>query len=384
MSDLDLLLSVPALMEPIEEYPSLSQPLPYTQVFQMGERKEVEGDRLIFGVTRNDRTLAAVRSWDSDGFKRKEPDVDEVMVGMIESAEEEDISAKRLFTRWGRGSFMKSDAQKIVSDTVKRLLSRQLRKREYICSRLLTTAAGVSITPANTDFPAGAVQDSYTVTIHGGLNTGAAPSTWDLATTQIMSDITQLPSFKQALEDGGFNAKHFFGSLKLEAVMFGNAEVKEWLNNTAKSIKTIEDFLRAGSRAQGDLAASPESGPIAPNAFSGLAGIPNFYTMDHYFIDGAGAKQRYHPKTVGLLIGHNEYDILGFAEGLVALPDPSKAGIIGDGVEALEMFQTKYGIAFYAYIAPGSKSITIACVDSFRPFVKNRLGVYAITGLVGA
>lgn len=137
MSDLDLLLSVPALLEPVELYPSLTQPLPVTQVFQSGETLEVEGDKVIYPVTTNDRTLAAVRAWDADGFARTEPGVTEVMEGLIESSEVEKISAKRLFTRWGRGNFMKSDADKVIRDTIKRLISRQLRKREYVCARLL-------------------------------------------------------------------------------------------------------------------------------------------------------------------------------------------------------------------------------------------------------
>lgn len=196
--------------------------------------------------------------------------------------------------------------------------------------------------------------------------------------------MTQLPAFKRALEDGGFNAKHFFGSLKLEAVMAGNAEVQTWLTANNFSVKRIEDFLASGSRAQGDLAGSPEAGPLKPNAFSGLAGIPNWYTLDHYFIDGNGAKQRYLTPTVGVMIGQDEYSILGFAEGLVALPDPSKAGIIGDESEARDMFQTLFGLGLFAFIAPGGMHINIACVDSFRPFIKNRLGVLAITGIVGS
>ena len=380
MSELDLLLSVPTLLELVEQFPSFTDPLPFTRLFSMGESQDLDGDLVIYEKIQNDRRLAAVRGHSAEPFAASEPDSILVKQGTIQSAEKETITAERLFLRGGGGVLLKSNADQVVVRAVRRIISRLLRTREYVAATLLQSAAGVALTSANTAFVANAITVTNTVNIQGGLQTVAAPTTWDIATTKMLSAAGQLLTFKRTMENNGFRPARFIMNQRTEAAIVGNLEAQTWLTaNGASTMTIINRALETGPRIQGNASSANRDDAFEANAFSGLGGVRNWHTWDHHYTNGAAAVTRYLADGIGIMLPEELDEVLGFAEGIVFIP--SDEPVIGDAEQAAELFSARNGINVYAYRPEGTTSVVIVGVDSFLPYVKNELGVLNITGL---
>ena len=381
MSDIDLLLSVPTFMDLVEQYPSFSNPLPFTQLFMQGGSEQVDGDRIIFEKIQNDRRLAAVRGQESQGYRATAPDRKIVEQGLIHAAESEIIHPKELFLRAGPGSFMRSNAGNVVVRAVKRIMSRLLRTREYVASQLLT-AGTVTLSNANTAFPAGANTVVNTVTIDGNLQTLAASAKWSTPSTLMLSGdlaaVNQLPKMIQTLEDNGFEASRFITNRQVVAGVSGNLEAQTWLvNNGGLTIDSIKGALRAGATRQGEPG---RRDPWTPHTYSGLGDVPEWLVWDHHYTNRSNAVTRYIGSGIGVLLPDDLTDVLGFAEGPVFVPNGQQ--VIGDASQAADLFAVRNGIQLYAYrTVDDTGNIVIVGRDTFVPFVRNELGVLNLTNL---
>jgi hypothetical protein len=378
MSDLDLLLSVPQLLKLVEQFPSFTEPLPFTKLFMMGGLEQGDGDRLIFEKIRNDRRLGGVRGPESEAFSATAPNRKVIEQGFIHSAEKEIIHPKELFLRAGPGTFMRANAENVVVRAVQRITSRLLRNREYVCARLLQNTAGVTLSAANTDFPTGSITINNTVTIDGGLQTLAATAPWSVATTKMLSGgPNQLPNFHRTLESNGFEAFRLIVNRAVAAAISGNLEAQTWLTTLGGvTIETIQRALQARGR-QGEPGYID---PFAPNVFSGLGGIPNWHTWDHGFENGAATFTRYLADGIGILLPQDLTGVLGFGEGPVFVP--SSQQVIGDASQAAELFMVRRGIQLYAYrTVDDTGNLVIVGRDTFVPIVRNELGILSLSNL---
>lgn len=376
MSELDLLLSVPKLLDLVEQFPSISEDLPFTKLFQAGEKQTTDGDLVIFEKVQNDRRLAAIRGPSAEAFSATEPDSVVIKQGMVHSAEKEILTPERLFLRAGKGVFLRSNADGIVVRAVQRIISRLLRTREYVCSQLLQNTAGVAIAPGSAAWVTGANTVTNTVSIQGGLTTSAAGAQWDVATTKMLSAANQLLQFKRAMEGNGHRPYYFLMNQDLEAAITGNLEAQTWL--TANGVTTLDAIRRAletGPRVQG-----AGDNPFEPNAFSGLGGIKSWHTWDHHYTNGAGTVTRYLADGIGIMLPKELDSVLGFAEGPVFIPNTQQ--VIGNAEQAADLFAVRPGIQVYAYRnVNDTGAITIIGRDTFVPYVKDELGILNITGL---
>jgi len=378
MSDLDLLLSVPTLTELVEQFPSFTDPLPYTKLFQQGGMEQADGDRIVFEKLQNDRRLGAVRGHESEAYSATAPNRKMVEQGLIHAAEKEIIHPKELFLRAGPGTFMRANAENVIVRAVRRIVSRLLRTREYVCSQLMLNTAGASLANSNTAFDAGAVTVANTVTIDGGLQTIAAGAAWDVAATKMLSAENQLLAFLRKYEENGFEAGTFIINRELAAAISGNTEAQTWLvNNGGVTIETIQRALISGATRQGEAGMRD---PFVGSVFSGLGGIPDWYVWDHGFVNRAGTFTRYHTDGLGVMLPEDLSGVLGFAEGPVFVPSSNQ--VIGDAEQAADLFAMRRGIQVYAYrTVDDTGNIVIVGRDTFAPLVRNELGILNVTGL---
>lgn len=380
MSELDLLLSVPTLLEMVEQFPSFTDPLPFTKLFKSGDEQDLDGDTVIYEKVTNDRRLAAVRGHSSEPYEATEPTSTVVKEGVIYAQEKETITAERLFLRAGKGTFLRSNARQVIIKAIGRITSRLLRTREYVCSALLQLTGGVQLTPSNTAFVANAVTVVNTVNIQGGLQNVAAGQAWDIASAKMMSGANQLLAMKRTMEGNGFRPYYFLMTQLLEAAVIGNLEAQQWF--TANGITTIEAIRRSletGPRVQGSNSANRDDA-FEPNAFSGIGGVRSWHTWDHHYTNRTGAVTRYLTDGNGIMLPKELDEVLGFAEGLTFLPSED-GPIVGDPAQAEDLFNLTNGIGLYAYRPEGTTSIVVVGVDSFLPFVKNENGALLVTGL---
>lgn len=374
MSDLDLLLSVPTMMELVEQFPSFTDPLPFTRLFQMGGTEQADGDRIIYEKITNDRRLAAVRGHESEAFSATAPNRKLIEQGFVHCAEKEIIHPKELFLRAGPGTFMRSNAQDVVVRAVQRIVSRLLRTREYICATLLNSGT-VTLSSANTAFPTGGITVNNTVNIDGSLQTVAAPAAWDVASTKMLSASGQIQTFHRTLEQNGFNAGRLIINRDVAAAVTGNLEAQTWLTtNGGVTIDTIRRALQAVGR-QGEGAE-----PFTPSVLSGLGAIGEWNIWDHGYVNRSSVFTRYLSDGVGVLLPDDLTNVLGFAEGPVFVPNTQQ--VIGDADRASDLFAVKRGIQLYAYrTVDDTGNIVIVGRDTFVPFVRNELGVLNLTNL---
>ena len=88
---------------------------------------------------------------------------------------------------------------------------------------------------------------------------------------------------------------------------------------------------------------------------------------------------RYLDDGKGILLPNELDEVLGFAEGIVFIPN--EQNVIGDAEQARELISVRNGIQVYAYRPEGTTSVVIVGLDSFLPYIKNELGILLITGL---
>lgn len=381
MSELDLLLSVPSFLDLVEQYPSFTEPLPFTQLFMRGGLETADGDRIIYERITNDRRLAAVRGPEAQAYVATEPNTVVIDQGLICTAEKEILHPKRLFLRAGHGTFLRSNAQDVIVRAVKRITSRLLRTREYVCATLLA-AGTVSLNPSNTAFPATANTVVNTVSIAGSLQTLAATAKWNVASTLMLSGdpatVNQLPKMAQTLEDNGFEPGMLIVNRGVAAGVSGNLEAQTWLvNNGGQTI----DMVRAMSRVNASRQGQPgRRDPWEPHAFSGLGDIPTWLVWDHHYLNRSSAVTRYLGTGIGILLPSDLDGVLGFAEGPVFVPQGQQ--VIGDAEQAASLFAVRQGIQLYAYrTVDDTGNIIIVGRDTFVPMVRNNLGILNLTNL---
>lgn len=377
MADLDLLLSVPVLAGAIEQYPSLTKPLPFTRLFEMGGKSSYDGDRYIFKKITNDRRLGAVRGPESEAFTATRPNEKVVEQGFIHTAEKEVIHPKELFLRSGPGELMRSNADDVVARAADRIISRLMRTREYVSSQLLTNSSGVALNKTNTAFLQKANSVVNTMTIDGSLQTLAMSAPWNTDSTKLFSDASnnQIPALHRTLEANGHQAFRIIISRAVAAAISGNIEAQLWLTtNGGMTIDTIRRSLEAiGRQGQGEDV-------FVPSVLSGLGGIPAWNVWDHGYTNRSGTFTRYLGDTVAVVVPEDLTDVLEFVEGPVFTPNLQQ--VIGDAKQAADLFSVRRGITLYAYrTVDDVGSIVIVGRDSFLPVVRNELGVLTATAV---
>lgn len=375
MSALDVLLSVPVLMNMVDRFPGLTKPGPFQQLFMKGDLVEADGDRAVFKRYTNDRRLAGVRTPSSQAHQETSPSQDVIDIGFVHCAVKETLTPQMLYSTAGPALIMRDNAEDVVARTAKRLMSRLLRTSEYVCARVLQDASGVTISPSAAAWIGGANEVTSTVTIPGGLQSLAMAAKWDIETTRMFSDTSgnQLPAAHNTFEANGHRAYHAIMNRFVAAALQGNIEAQTFLVNQGVTPQILERALRSGATMQG------EDGDLSGSVFNGLGNIPLWHSFDHGYENGAGTFTRYMDSDKVILLPEALDEVLGFAEGPVYIPNMQQ--VIG-AEQADELFSRRTGPQLYAYrTVDDVGSIVLVARYSFIPVVKNNLGALRLTGV---
>jgi hypothetical protein len=375
MSALDLLLSVPTLMEMVEQFPSVDGPMAFEQLFKLGDQGRAEGTRAIFTRYANDRRLSPVRSPSGQAYLETAPDQAVIDVGFIHTACKEVIQPEHLYSRAGYGLIMAPNAAETVMRALKRCYARAHRTREYICARLLQDASGVTISPSAAAWVNGANEVTTTVTIPGTFQSYTIGEKWDVETSRPFSDTSQnqLPGALNTLEANGHRAQHLIMNRFVAAALQGNLEAQTFLVNQGASPEILRQALVGNATRQG------EDGDLSGSIFNGLGGVEYWHDLNHGYVNGAGTFTRYLDSDKAVLLPEDLDKALGFCEGPVYVPNMQQ--VIG-AEAADELFSVRVGMQAYAYrTVDDVGSIVIVVRDSFRPMVKDNLGALLLSGV---
>lgn len=381
MSELDLLAGVPTFLNLVERFKQSRDPRPFTKLFMAGGTETADGDEAIVERLVNDRKIAAARGRRSDAYQFDPPDNKYIKSGLIHTKIKEVLYPDELFLKAAAGSPMRSNAGLTIARAASRLYNRMMLLREYVCARLLQDAGGVAINPANIAFEQGAIKQSITVTMEGGLVTLPAGAVWTNAATKILSGPTQLPDFLDQIEANGYEGVRFLIGRALAKAIMGNTEAQTWLTtNGGVTIDTVRNFAKALT----DPGSVRKQDPFAPNILSGLGSVPLWHIFNHGYEDRNGAFTRFMDQDKAILLPdlatEGEESPLTLVEGPVITPDGNQA--ISNGEQAQELFSQSRGIAIWAYRAVGdSGELVLVGEDSFLPMVKDNNAILSVTGL---
>jgi hypothetical protein len=376
MSQLDLLLSVPKLAELVKQRTPASQPLPFSQLYRQGGVEECDGDRVIFEKRLYDRKLAGARTVESEAFLKPMPNRKVVEQGLIHLTSKRILTPKQLYWGSGIGMQLRANAASHVVDAVEQIKGEIHRGVEYICTELLQTAGGVSLTPANTDFPAGATTISDTMTIDGALQTFGVGAGWNVASTGIISGTNQLTDAIRQMEANGHSPHHAIHSRQLAKALVKNTEVKEWLTtNGGLTVEYFKQAINAAARMQGD-----EDIAFTPSVWSGIGGLPSWLDWDHGYENNAGTFTRYMDSDKMVLLPRELKRVLGFAEGYSFIPN--NVQVFGNAEQGADLFRAERGMQVYAYrTIDDVGNIVVVGRYTFAPIIRDEFGVLTLTGL---
>lgn len=375
MSALDLLLSVPTLMEMVEQFPAIEGPMAFEQLFRKGDQGRAEGTRAIFTRFANDRRLAPARSPSGPAYLEQGPNQDVIDVGFIHTATKEVIKPEHLYSRAANGLIMAPNAAETVMRALKRGYARAHRTREYICARMLQDSSGVTISPSASAWVSGANEVTETVTIPGTFQSYTIGEKWDVETSRPFSDtsVNQLPGALNQMEANGHRAQHLIINRLVAAAIQGNLEAQTFLVNQGASPDILKQALTANATRQG------EDGDLSGSIFNGLGGVEFWHDFNHGYVNGAGTFTRYLDSDKAILLPEDLDTSLGFCEGPVYVPN--MAQVIG-AEAAHELFDVRVGMQAYAYrTVDDVGSIVIVVRDSFIPVIKDNLSTLLLSGV---
>lgn len=247
------------------------------------------------------------------------------------------------------------DARKVLQDELDDLIGQVYRSVELICAGILwgdaNGAGGAEINP--TTVPG----SEFTDEVDFGVQTLQSLAAWSNPSTAILSTEFK-PIHRKGLSAGGVRYGLALHRADATDALLGNTEVGKWFLN----VNIAPEVAQHGSLM----------------ARGGLSNIPKWIELEHgYDLDGPGTFTKFVPNKQIVFMPREEEleDVLGFAEGYIAVPRSGGDVAVIGAEQAPDMGDDETGIVAYAVRSTDPYGIKLIVQYRFLPVVRNKLQI---------
>ena len=349
MGTLKEIFGVRSLMAPAVSLFEDLEPWPLVELFMSGiEGERIEGNEVRWDREDMTRELAPFTDIDAGSIALFGNDRDHYQVPMASIRVKRFIPGRKVWIdERGLGS-LKADASQHVRRAMRHLENAMRRSAEFLCSQALFNPTGISVTPTNV--PGSEV--SFDVDF--SIPSSTATTSWATETTGIVSDAELLGMIDTTINVSGMTPQLMIMNSTGANMIWLNDAIEAWLQTTPEGVRTLNKVGPGGVMGVKKTA--------FPNTFGGIAGIGEWWQLDHGYQNIGGSFTKY-LSTDNFVMGPGPGPTLGFGQGLNVVPTNAI------GSDGLDMVDVRPGPVTYAILKEDPVGIEIIRKWDFIPVV---------------